>query len=162
MNYAKSTKECEIVAYVYQRDNKLQNIIGNIGKGSTFREKLTQQAVGIFICATLPWRIRIAKIYLHSRFFGQLLMCGKFFTVIRGKAFLRLIGKSRESFNSRFSKRIILSVVNSESDKKSRFAFDVSTETTRLTFPEHSIAAYARRRSVQFAGNCPQTETLSQ
>ena len=136
---------------VYKVDNVLQIIIRNISKRSAFREKLPQKSIGIFICATLPGRVRVAEINFHTGCFGKLLMSSKFFPIVHGKAFLQLVGNRGKGFNSCFVKRIILPIVNPESNKETGFSFNMSTETTcfplaqnRIIFPVTETCAVFR------------------
>ena len=129
----------------------MQIIIRNISKRSAFREKLPQKSIGIFIRATLPGRVRVAEINFHTGCFGKLLMSSKFFSVIHCKTFLKVVRNRGKGFNSRLVKRIVLSVVNPESNKETGFSFNMSTETTclplaqnRITFPVTETCAVFR------------------
>lgn len=85
-----------------------------------------------------------------SVWYVQHLMSSKLLAVVHGKAFLQLIGNSRKGLNSSFIERIILSVVNSESNKITRLAFNMSTEAAGLSHSENGIALPVTEASTVF------------
>src|ERR1035437_1038180 len=72
--------------------NSIEFLLSKASQVSSFGEVLSEQAVGIFVDATLPWTVRIGKVNFHTSRFSQALMLGHLFALIvrQRKALLRL------------------------------------------------------------------------
>jgi len=64
----------------------------------SLRKELSEESIGVFICASLPRTLWIAEINLHLRCLAECLMLGHFLSPIVGKALTEFEGKSVESF----------------------------------------------------------------
>ena len=55
-------------ARIKQMDNKIYMFRGSSTKIAALREEETQQAVGVLVCSTLPWFVRLGKINQSMEF----------------------------------------------------------------------------------------------
>ena len=56
--------------------------LAKTGYINAFREILSEKAVGVFIAAALPWRLRVAKVHVDLGRHGELAMPGHFRSTI--------------------------------------------------------------------------------
>ena len=77
-------------------------------------------------------------------------MSSEFFAVIHSEAFLQFLWNSRKRLNSGFVECIVLPVVNSESNKITRFPFNMSAKATGLSHSENGVALPVTEASTVF------------
>lgn len=87
----------------------------------------------------LPWRIRIAEKHFHACSLSQSFMCCKFFPVIDSKTLFQLLRNGRKSFDRSVIESIVLSVIYSECNKISRFAFYICAKTACFPHTKNGI-----------------------
>lgn len=72
--------------------NGIEFFLREVSQVSSLGEVLSEQAVGVFVDAALPWAVRIGKVNFHAGGQGQALVLSHFLALIVGqrKALLRL------------------------------------------------------------------------
>ena len=100
-------------------NNFLEAFIAKFVKIVAFWEIITQNIVGIFVCAVLPRLMRLSKVYIRMQLFLKQPEFGKFRTVIQRETVHR---KSSQTFHNSFACFVCPSASDNRSTKKTGVA----------------------------------------